>query len=153
MITPDPKDILPPVPKDPTLEERARKVWNDMATDPECGAFGGPMFDDLAPRVRRFAVLAFALVDRTELSESRGENLRAFIRCGICQDTGMVRREFKGDPVSWYCMACDAGLRACAEFWRGKSTTPGGMREFKEWARANPMDAHRVAGVAPVAAE
>jgi len=154
MITPDPRDILPPAPRDPGLEERARVAWDLMATDPEHESFGGPTWAELDGRTRRFAVLAFALVDRATLSEGiGGANARAFIRCRECQDSGLVRQEFKGDPVSWFCMACDPGLRACAEFWRGKSMTPSGQREFKDWERANPMDAHRVVGVAPVAAE
>lgn len=150
MITPDPHDILPPAPRDPGLEERARALLNAMVHDPESPAFGGRTFDELDPRTRRFAVLAMALVDKTALSEGiGGANVRAFIRCRECRDTGMVRREFKGDPVSWFCMECDPGLRACAEFWRGKAQMPGGQRELKDWGRANPVDAQRVAAVAP----
>jgi hypothetical protein len=147
VITPDPRDLLPQAPRDPGLEARAAAAWDVMAKDPEHESFGGPTWAEMPPWVRRFAVLAFAIVEQTEAVERAAGGPRAFIRCWACKDSGLVHRELGGNPVAWYCLACDAGLRMCADFWQGKNQTPGGQREFKAWSQANPIDARRVGAV------
>jgi len=136
-----PGDVLPDLPPDPTREVRAKAAWDLMAKDPEHESFGGPTWDEMDPHVRRFALLAFALVDKQALSDTPP----APIRCWECRDTGFTNAVHKTDSVVWFCMACEHGLRSCAAYWVERLKRAEGQRDFAEWKRLNATDVPRVA--------
>jgi len=152
--------VLDPSGVSPELLRRAQVLWDGMARDPESEAFGGPKWKNLDPMVRRFAARTLSLIDPAELSDAIAPP-RARIACRHCRDIGMTFGEFKGtkdnpgcvspltgrrETVVWFCMECPLGLRRCADFWGEKVKRRSGEQEYREWMKANPVEARRVDG-------
>lgn len=140
---------------------QAETLHNRLVRYPESEAFGNPEWKDLPPMVQRFAALALRFIDPAELSDQIAPP-RARISCRHCRDLGLTFGEFKGtkdnpgcvspltgrrETVAWFCMECPRGLRRCAAFWAEKLKYRSGEEEYRQWTKANPVEARRVDAV------